>query len=108
MSSRARSRAGIAFQVGESGGEAVGAVLRRDAPELPDGVLQPGGQGGEALAAEDHLGVLPDRIDQGEMVDQVGEQRPGDGHRQIARPAVPISVRNRTCPAVPADGSAGR
>src|SRR3712207_8995227 len=49
---------GVGREVPERGREDVGAVLDRRAAQAGQRVLQPRGQRGEALAAEDHLGML--------------------------------------------------
>jgi hypothetical protein len=69
---------GVAAEVAEGGGEAVGPVLQRRAAERPEGILQPLGEGGEALAAEHHAGVLPAGEGEAEMVEPVFEQLAGD------------------------------
>jgi hypothetical protein len=75
---------GRRIEVAERGGERVGAVLARRAAQSPKRVLQPVRQGGEALAAQDDLGVLPARAGQGEMVEPMRERRAGDGDRERA------------------------
>jgi hypothetical protein len=71
-------------QVLERRGEAVGAVLGGHAARLPERVLQPVREGDEALAALDHLGVLPAREGEGEVVEPVGERDAGDRHPEAA------------------------
>jgi hypothetical protein len=61
----------------------VGAVQRRRAAQLPQGVLQALGQALVALLEADRP-RLPVRVGQHEVVDQVVERRPGDGHAQVA------------------------
>ena len=48
-----------AVQVLESGRQRVGSVLAGDAAQLPKRILQPFGDSGKALAAEDHPHMLP-------------------------------------------------
>ena len=65
--------ASVTPEVGEGRRQAVGPVFVRHAAQLPERVLKPAGQGGLALAAQHDLGMLPTRIDQGEVVDAVGQ-----------------------------------
>ena len=58
-------------------------MLFRHAPELPERVLQAGGQGRETLAAQDHLGVLPAGVDKREVIDQVVQGLPCNRHAQL-------------------------
>jgi len=69
---------GVAAEVAEGGGEAVGAVLPGRATERPEGILQPLGEGGEALAAEHHADVLPAGEGEAEVVEPVLERLAGD------------------------------
>ena len=62
-------------------GHTVGAVPLRDAAQLPQGVLQPLAEAGEALG-EAHADMLPVGVGQHEVVDQVGQRLPCDGHGQ--------------------------
>ena len=62
---------------------AVGAVPGRHPAQGPEGVLQPRAQAGEALREADGH-VLPVRVSQHEVVDQVRERLPGDGHAHVA------------------------
>ena len=48
--------------------QAVGAVLERRAAQRPQGVLQSFGQGHEAFAAQDDVGVFEARIGEAEVV----------------------------------------
>jgi hypothetical protein len=61
----------------------VGAVQLRRAAQLPQGVLQALGQALVALREADRP-RLPVRVGQHEVVDQVIERRPGDGHAKVA------------------------
>ena len=65
----------LLLQVLEGGRQAVGAMLGGNAARLPERVLQPVCQGGEALAALDHLGMLPAREGEGEVVEPVLERQ---------------------------------
>src|SRR3954451_23314612 len=56
--------------------------LRRSA-ERPEGVLQALGQGGEALAAEHDLGMLPAGVGEREMVEAMGDRLAGDGDGEV-------------------------
>ena len=69
---------GVAAEVAEGGGEAVGAVLQRRAAERPEGVLQFLGEGGEALAAEHHADMLPAGEGKAEVVEPVLQQLASD------------------------------
>ena len=71
-------------QVLERRREAVAAVLLRHPAGLPQGVLQPLGQGLEALAALDHFGMLPAREGEHEVVQDVRERDVGNRDAQIA------------------------
>ena len=59
-------------------------MFLRRAAGLPQGVLQPLGQGLEALAALDHFDMLPAREGQHEVVQDVRERRVGDRDAQLA------------------------
>ena len=61
----------LVLEVLERRGEAVGAMLGGHAARLPEGVLQPVGQGDEALATLDHLGMAPAREGEDEVVEPV-------------------------------------
>ena len=61
-------------EVAEGRRQAVGPVLARRSAEQPQGVLQPFGQGDEALAAEDHVRVLEAGIGEAEVVEPVIER----------------------------------
>lgn len=65
-------------------GHAVGAVPQRHPAQLPQGVLQPLAQAGEALR-EAHRHVLPVRVGEHEVVGQVGERLALDGHAQAVQ-----------------------
>ena len=73
-----RSTAAAGIEVAERGRERVGAVLARRTAERPQRVLQTVRQGGEALAAEHHLGMLPTRVGECEVVEAVLERLAGD------------------------------
>jgi len=60
---------------------AVGAVPPRHTAQLPQGVLQPLAEAGEALRGAD-AHVLPIRVGEHEVVDQVGERLALEGHAQ--------------------------
>jgi hypothetical protein len=60
---------------------AVGAVPLRHPAQLPQGVLQALAEAGEALRGA-HAHVLPIRVGEHEVVDQVGERLALDGHAQ--------------------------
>ena len=70
-------------EVAEGRRQAVGAVLVRRSAEQPQGVLQPLGQGDEALAAEDHVRVLEAGIGEAEVVEPVIERDAGDRDAEI-------------------------
>lgn len=59
--------------------EPVGAVFGRHAPQFLQGILQPFPQALEALG-EAERATLPIRVGEHEVVDQVREADPGDGH----------------------------
>jgi hypothetical protein len=65
---------------------AVGAMPLGHAPQLPEGVLQPFAQAGETLG-ETECHVLPVRGGQHEVVDQVREGLPLNGHAQLVHVA---------------------
>ena len=73
----------VTLEVGESCREAVGPMLLGHPAELPEGILQATGEGREALAAEDDLGMLPAGIDEGEVIDEVIQRRTGDGDNEV-------------------------
>ena len=75
---------GVAFEVAERGREAVAAVFGGHAAQRPQRVLQPGGQGREALAAQDDLGVLPAGEGQAEVVEPVRQRLSGERHPERA------------------------
>jgi hypothetical protein len=60
---------------------AIGAVPLRHPAQFPEGVLQPLAEAGEALRGA-HADVLPVRVGEHEVVDQVGEGLALDGHAQ--------------------------
>ena len=79
----ARGEVFLGGQVLEGRRQAVGAVLLRHAAGLPQRVLQTLGQGCEALAALDHLHMLPAGEGQHEVVQDVDERLAGDGDTQL-------------------------
>ena len=74
---------GIPVQVAESRRQAVAAMIRRRPAERPESVLQSFGQGDEALAAQDDMGMLPAGISQAEVEEAVIERLSGNGHSGI-------------------------
>ena len=62
--------------------EAIAAVLERRPAEAPQGVLQPLGQGGEALPAQYHVRVGEAGIGQAEVIQKVLDPRAGNPHPQ--------------------------
>ena len=60
-------------------------MLPRRPAERPQGILQPFGQGDEALAAEHDMGVLEAGIGQPEVIEPMIERLAGDRDTQ-ARP----------------------
>jgi hypothetical protein len=64
--------------------QAVSAVPLRHAAQFPQGVLQPLAQTLQALR-EAQRSRLPVRVGQHEVVGQVRERRPGDGHPQLGQ-----------------------
>jgi hypothetical protein len=59
-------------------------VLDGNAARLPESVLEAVRQSDKALAALDHLGMLPAREGQREVVEAMLEWQAGDRHRQLA------------------------
>ena len=59
-------------------------MLQRCSAEAPQGVLQPLGQGGEALSAQYHVHVREPGVGQAEVVQEVFERHAGDPHPQCA------------------------
>ena len=59
---RGEIRFRVTVEIAEVCRQAVGAVLKRRPPQGPQGVLQPFGQGHEAFAAQDGMGVLEARV----------------------------------------------
>jgi hypothetical protein len=57
-------------------------MVGRGAAERPQRVLQAAGEGGEALAAEHDLGVLPAAAGQDEVVEPMRQGLAGDGHAE--------------------------
>lgn len=64
-------------QIAEGRRQAVGTVPAGGTAQPPQGVLRPFGQGREALAAEDGLGVLPAAAGEAEMVEAMVECQGG-------------------------------
>ena len=58
-------------------------MLERRAAQRPQGVLQPLGQGHEAFAAQDDVGVLEARVGQAEVVQAVLERDARDSDAEI-------------------------
>lgn len=93
-------------QVLEGSRQAVAAVLLRHAPGLPQGILQPVGQGLEALAPFDHFHMLPAREGQHEVVQDVRKrpvrnrdaQRPHGGEVRQATMARRMFLREHHFP----------
>ena len=95
----ARAHQGVVFQQrGVAGGEvllllqvlegrrqAVAAMLTRGAAGLPQRVLQPAGERLEALAAVHHLGVLPAREGEHEVIQPMGKRHAGQRDREVSR-----------------------
>ena len=75
---------GVAVEVAEGGGEAVGAVLDRGTAERPERVLQATSERREALAAKHRLGMLPAGVGEDEVVEAVREGHPAEADRHIA------------------------
>ena len=76
--------AGLVVEVAEGCGQAVGAMLGRSAAKRPQRVLQALRQSHEALAAEDHMGVLEAGIGQPKVIETVVERRSGHHDGEIA------------------------
>ncbi len=75
----------IRREVAEGRRQAVGAVLDRRPAQGGERVPQPGRERGEALAAEDDLGVLEAREGEREVVEPVGQRRARDRHAEVGR-----------------------
>ena len=73
----------LGLEIAERRRQAVTAMLARRSAQEPQGVLQSGGQRGEALAAQHDLGMLPAGEGQAEMVEPMRERLRGDAHRQV-------------------------
>ena len=73
----------LTIEVLERRRQRVGPMLAGGAPKLPQGILQALRKGAEALAAEDHVGMLPATVGQPEMVEAVGKGLAGDGHAKL-------------------------
>jgi len=74
----------VPIEIAEGGRQTVGPMLPRRADERPQGILQPFGQGDEALATQHDMGVLKPGIGQPEVVEAVIERRSGDADAQLA------------------------
>lgn len=77
---------GLVLALGEvavGGREPVGAMLARDAAELPERLLQAFGESREALSAADRFDEAPAGIGEPEMVEQMGKGPAGDGHAKL-------------------------
>ena len=75
--------AGVIIEVAERSRQAVGPVLDRHAAERPKCVLQADRKCGEALAAEDRLGVLPGGVGQGEVIQPMDQRLAGDADAEV-------------------------
>ena len=73
-----RPRRGV--EVAERRRQTVAAVLGRGAAQRPERVLKPLGQGDEALAAENDVGMLEARPRQPEVVEQMIQSLARNGH----------------------------
>nr|KIS31664.1 hypothetical protein TQ38_16340 [Novosphingobium sp. P6W] len=74
---------GIRVQIAEGGREAVGTMKLRRAACGPERVLQPFGQGDEALTAQDDVPVFEAATWKPEVIEQVVQGLSGDGNSQI-------------------------
>src|SRR4051794_29475202 len=74
----------IVVEIAEGGRQAIAAMLQRCAAERPQRVLQPFGQGHEALAAEHDVSVFPAREGEPEVIEPVIEQFAGDADAALA------------------------
>ena len=68
----------------ERGRQAVAAVFRRRPAQAPERVLQAAGQGGEAFAAQHHLGMGPAGEGQPEVIEPMVQRLAGDVDAQAA------------------------
>ena len=75
----------VAVEVAERRRQAVAAMLLRHAAERPQRVLQALRERDEALAAEDHVGMLEAGEREAEVVEPVIERLPGERDAQLAR-----------------------
>jgi hypothetical protein len=75
---------GIGVQVAERRREAIATMLTGCAAQAPQRVLQALGQGGEALAAENHFGMRPAGEGQAEVIEPMHESGAGDRHTELA------------------------
>ena len=71
-------------QIAEGRRQAVGTVLAGGTAQPPQGVLQPFGQGREALAAEDDLGVFPAAAGEAEVIEAMVERHAGESDTELA------------------------
>jgi hypothetical protein len=62
--------------------EAVGAMFARRTTQGEQGVLQPRGQGGKTLPAQDHMAMLEARMGHPEMIEDMVQGGAGDGNAQ--------------------------
>ncbi len=74
----------IALEVAKRHRQTVAAMFRRRAAQGPQRVLQPLGEGDEALAAQHDLGVLPAGEGKADVVEPVIERHAGDRHTERA------------------------
>ena len=71
---------GVTVQVAERSRQAVAAMLEGNATQCPQGILQSLGQGNEAFAAENNVGMLETGEDQPEVIEHMLERLTRDGH----------------------------
>lgn len=70
----------VAVEIAESRRQAVAAMIMRRSPHRPQRILKPFRQGDEALPAEDDMGMLEPRPRQAEVVEQMIQRLPRNGH----------------------------
>ena len=71
-------------QIAERRRQAVGTVLAGGTAQPPQGVLQPFGQGREALPAEDDLSVFPATAGEAEVIEAMVKRPAGDSDTELA------------------------
>src|SRR5262245_39532090 len=74
----------VAIEVAERRRQPIGAVLARYATEPPEGILQALRQRHKALAAEQHMRMLPARESQPEVIEPMLETFTSDRDAEIA------------------------